>query len=145
HENTSAAYMRVMEGGDTFQAWPPFYRWVYDPIWREAADDKRLPKHCRKQIGRIHDRLERLIAHADKPRLVHWDIWNTNVLVRRDDASGKWKVAALLDPNCKYAHAEAEIAYMELFHTVTPAFMKQYQQRHRLPGEYHQFRKPIYQ
>ena len=93
----------------------------------------------------INERLERFVAHGDKPRLVHWDIWNTNVLVRRDDASGKWKVAALLDPNCKFAHAEAEIAYMELFHTVTPAFMKQYQQRHRLPGEYHQFRKPIYQ
>src|SRR5438067_13121789 len=119
HGDTSAAYMGGMEGGDTFQAWPPFYRWVYDPIWRGAADDKRLPKHCRKQIGRIHDRLERLIAHADQPRLLHWDIWNTNVLVNRN-GDGKWHVKGLLDPNAKYGHAEAEIAYHDLVHTVTP-------------------------
>src|SRR5437763_8725954 len=159
HDNTNQRYMRVMEaggsgagsgsagngGGDAFDHWPAFYRSVYDPIWHEVEKEAHLPKHCRKHIGKIHERLERLIVHADRPRLVHWDIWNTNVLVRRDDASGKWKVAALLDPNCKYAHAEAEIAYMELFHTVTPAFMKQYQQRHRLATEYHQFRRPVYQ
>ena len=45
----------------------------------------------------------------------------------------------------RYAHAEAEIAYMELFHTITPAFTKQYQQHHKLSNDYHKFRKPIYQ
>ena len=54
-------------------------------------------------------------------------------------------IAALLDPNCKFAHSEAEIAYMELFHTVTPAFLRAYQQSRRLAPEYHQVRKPIYQ
>ena len=34
---------------------------------------------------------------------------------------------------------------MELFHTVTPAFMRAYQQNERLSREYHQVRKPIYQ
>ena len=71
-------------------------------------------------------------------------MWNTNVMVKRN-ASGEWKIAALLDPNCKYAHAEAEIAYMELFHTATPTFLKAYHQRHKLSPEYHRFRKPIYQ
>jgi len=66
------------------------------------------------------------------------------VMVKRN-GSGEWKIAALLDPNCKYAHAEAEIAYMDLFHTATPAFLKAYQHRHKLPPEYHRFRKPIYQ
>jgi fructosamine-3-kinase len=51
----------------------------------------------------------------------------------------------VLDPNCKYAHAEAEIAYMDLFHTSTQAFTKAYQQARRLDDEYHQIRKPIYQ
>jgi len=117
---------------------------VYDPIWHEVEKDPHLNKHCRKQIGKVHEKLDRFIVHSDKPRLVHFDLWNTNVMVNRD-ASGKWKVAALLDPNCKYAHAETEIAYLELFHTVTPAFMKAYQQRHKLPPEYHKFRRPIYQ
>ncbi|MEO6435746.1 MAG: fructosamine kinase family protein [Tepidisphaeraceae bacterium] len=144
HDNVNAKYMRVMEGGDSYESWPAFYRAVYDPIWQEAEKEPLLSKHCRKQIGRIHERLDRLVAHHDQPRLVHWDLWNTNILVRRS-ADGKWRVAAVLDPNCKFAHAEAEIAYLEMFHTVTPAFMKRYQQHHKLPPEYHQFRKPIYQ
>ena len=144
HGNTNVKYMRVMEGGDTYDAWPAFYRSVYDSIWHEAEKDKHLPKACRKQIGKIHERLERFLAHNDQPRLVHWDIWNTNVLCSRN-GDGRWHIKALIDPNCKFAHAEAEIAYMELFHTVTPAFMKAYQQHHRLPSDYHKFRKPIYQ
>jgi fructosamine-3-kinase len=145
HDRTNEKYMRVMEGGEVFDAWPKFYRSIYDAIWHEIEKDPHLNKHCRRQIGKVHERLDRFILHGDKPRLVHWDIWNTNVMVRRDEASGKWKIAALLDPNCKYAHAEAEIAYLELFHTCTPAFMKAYQARHKLPAEYHRFRKPIYQ
>lgn len=153
HANTADKYMRVMAtcdasggagGDDRFESWPKFYRSVYDPIWHEAEKDRHLPKACRKQIGKLHERLERFLVHPDKPRLVHWDIWNTNVMCRRN-ADGKWRVAALLDPNCKYAHAEAEIAYMELFHTVTPAFLKAYQQHHKLSQDYQRFRKPIYQ
>jgi fructosamine-3-kinase len=144
HAQTSAQYMRVMEGGQTYETWPAFYHDVYDAIWHEAQQDPHLNKHCRKQIGKVHEKLEQLLAHSDKPRLVHWDIWNTNVMCKQN-GDGKWHIAAMLDPNCKFAHAEAEIAYMELFQTVTPAFMKAYQQHHKLPPEYHKFRKPIYQ
>ena len=144
HANTNGRYMRVMEGGDSFDTWPAFYRSVYDQIWHEAEKDRLLPKSSKKQIGKIHERLDRFIAHADQPRLVHWDIWNTNVLCARN-GDGRWHVKALIDPNCKFAHAEAEIAYMDLFHTITPAFTRAYQQHHRLAPEYHQFRKPIYQ
>ncbi len=103
-----------------------------------------LPIKTRKQIGKIHDHLDRLLQHDEVPRLVHWDVWSTNILARPDD-TGHWKIAALLDPNCKYAHFEAEIAYMSLFQTSTPAFLKAYQQRRRLTDEYHRLRKLIYQ
>lgn len=144
HDNTNERYMRVMEGGESFEQWPRFYKAVYDPIWQEVEKDPHLPKHCKKPIAKVHDKLDRLVANADQPRLVHWDIWNTNVMAKQN-GDGGWHVAALLDPNCKFAHAEAEIAYMELFHTVTPAFMKAYQHHHKLPPEYHKIRKPIYQ
>ncbi len=133
-----------MEGGETFERWPVFYHYVYDPIFREAEKHPLLPKHCRKPLHKIHEKIDRLIVHPDKPRLVHWDIWATNILVRQDEA-GRWKIAALLDPNCKYAHAEAEIAYLQLFHTVNPAFLAAYQQVHKLSSDYHNYRKPIYQ
>ena len=144
HDKTSERYMRIMEGGETFERWPAFYRHVYDSILHECEKHPLLPKHCKKPIHKIHEKLDRLIAHGDKPRLVHWDIWATNVLARKN-GTGKWRIAALLDPNCKYAHAEAEIAYMQLFHTVNPTFMHAYQQVHKLSDDYHRYRKPIYQ
>jgi fructosamine-3-kinase len=75
---------------------------------------------------------------------VHWDVWATNILAAPDDA-GNWRIAAVLDPNCKYAHTEAEIAYIDLFHTSTPAFMKAYQQERKLEDHYHRVRKHVYQ
>jgi fructosamine-3-kinase len=136
-----------MADGATFDTWPAFYRSVYDAIWHEAEKDKHLPKGTKKHIGKIHERLERFLAHTDQPRLVHWDIWNTNVMAAQNGDGGKggWHIKALIDPNCKFAHAEAEIAYMELFHTCTPAFMKAYQSHHKIDADYHKFRKPIYQ
>src|SRR5688572_28037180 len=144
HGHTNQKYMRVMADGVTFDTWPAFYRSVYDAIWHEAEKDKHLPKGAKKHIGKIHERLERFLTHGDQPRLVHWDIWNTNVMAARN-GDGKWHIKALLDPNCKFAHAEAEIAYLELFHTCTPAFLKTYQAHHKLSNDYHKFRKPIYQ
>src|SRR5262249_59360641 len=62
------------------------------------------------------------------PILTHWDLWSTNILAA-PDGDGSWRIAALLDPNCKFGHAEAELAYLELFHTVTPAFMRSEERR----------------
>ena len=145
HGHTGRHYRRIDPASEAeFDSWPAFYRHVYDPIWHEVEKDKQLPVKVRKQITKMHGRLDRLIAHDDQPRLVHWDIWATNILARRDE-HGKWQVSGLLDPNCKYAHIEAEIAYMELFNTITPAFMRAYQQTRRLPPEYAQVRKLVYQ
>ncbi len=144
HSHTDAEYHRLSStDGNKFSSWPAFYREVYDAIWRDVAKSPLLPPKANRQIGKIHDKLDHLLAHDDCPRLVHWDIWSTNILFRAN-GDGKWGVAALLDPNCKYAHAEAEIAYMDLFHTITPAFLKHYQEQRKLADDYH-LRKPIYQ
>ena len=58
---------------------------------------------------------------------------------------GKLGRMRLLDPNCKYAHAEQELAYVDLFRTATPTFFKTYNQSRRLPPEFHKVRKPVYQ
>jgi fructosamine-3-kinase len=146
HAHTAPHYRRVTSAeSPAFESWPRFYRSVYDGIWHEVEKSNVLPTKGRKQIARLHERLDRLLAHDDRPRLVHWDIWSTNILVKTDPATGRPRVSALLDPNCKFAHAEAEIAYLELFHTVTPPFLKAYQQVYKLGNDYHQVRKPIYQ
>lgn len=127
-----------------FESWVEFYRHVYDPIWVDVEKSPVLPAKVRRHIRKIHDRLDRLLVHDDAPRLAHWDIWSGNV-VAAPNGDGGWHVRALLDPNCKYAHAEAEIAYMELFHTVTPAFLQAYQAERKLGEGYHRVRKPVYQ
>lgn len=145
HARTNSHFQRAI-GGDVKQheIWAPCYREIFDPIWSEIADSKLLPIRSKKTINKLHERLEQFIAHGDCPRLMHWDLWAGNLKVQAD-AGGRWRVAAFLDPHCKYGHAEAELAYLELFQTVTPAFLKAYQQERRLPGDYHQVRKPIYQ
>ncbi|HEY8748962.1 MAG TPA: fructosamine kinase family protein [Tepidisphaeraceae bacterium] len=145
HERRSPTCMRVTAAEPKrYEQWHEFFRDVFDPIWREVDKSGVLPVKSRKAMSRIHDRLDRLIQHDDGARLTHWDLWATNVLARPDDA-GRWRVAAILDPNCKYAHAEAEIAYLELFHTVTPAFMRAYQQVHKIEPEYYRVRRQVYQ
>ena len=148
HANTSTHYMRLTHTEPRrFESWPQCYREIYDGIWHDVeklTGPSALPTKCRRTVGKVHERLERLLAHGDKPRLVHWDIWGNNLLLKKGD-DGRWHLAALLDPACKYAHSEAELAYMELFHTVTPAFLRTYQQAERLSNDYHRVRKPVYQ
>ncbi|HWB55030.1 MAG TPA: fructosamine kinase family protein [Tepidisphaeraceae bacterium] len=146
HECAADSYQRVVvsHNEQSYDDWPTFFREVYDPIWHETEKHAHLPVKIRKKIGKIHDRLDRALAHDDGPRLTHWDLWSNNLLAR-PDADDHWHIAAFLDPNSKYAHAEAEIAYLELFHTVTPTFMKSYQKHRKLSPEYHRVRKFIYQ
>jgi fructosamine-3-kinase len=145
HGRTSAQYGRVgCQDDRQFGSWCDFYRAVYDVILFEAQKVSLLPKKVYKRIARIHDRLDRILAHTDEPRLTHGDLWSTNVLAGVD-GDGRWQVRALIDPNCKFAHAESELAYLELFETVTPAFMKAYQSDRKLDPDYHRVRKPIYQ
>ncbi|HTW94302.1 MAG TPA: fructosamine kinase family protein [Tepidisphaeraceae bacterium] len=145
HGRTDPAYRRVTDDDSPrFEQWPQFFRSIYDPIWHEMRKSPLLGTKGRKVVERAHERLERLITHEDCPRLVHWDLWGANIMAR-SDGQGNWQVAALLDPNCKYAHFEAELAYLELFQTVGPVFFKVYQRQRKLPAEYQRLRKPVYQ
>jgi protein-ribulosamine 3-kinase len=146
HERRSPHYMRLTASEPRrYESWPQCYCDIFRGIWSEVDKSGVLPPKSRKRVAKVFDRIDRLLLlHDDGPRLVHWDLWATNIMAR-PDAAGRWGVAALLDPHCKYAHAEAEIAYLELFQTVTAAFMRAYQRQHKLPPEYHRIRKPVYQ
>lgn len=145
HNHRSSHYWRVTAGQrQQHDHWPSFYREMYDPIWHEAEKLPQLPPKAKRQIGKVHEHLERLIAHDDSPRLVHWDLWSANLLVHLD-SQGQWQIGAFLDPNCKFAHAEAELAYLELFRTANPAFLRAYQRVRKLSPDYHHRRKLVYQ
>jgi fructosamine-3-kinase len=148
HSHTAEHYGKVDEpaaakaNGAT---WPVFYRSLYEEIWHECQKHAAIPSKCRKQIEKVHDRLEQLLDHDDSPRLTHGDLWTSNVLAKKDEPDGKWTITGLLDPNCKFAHAESELAYLDLFHTTTPAFNKAYQKKFKIGDDYHRLRKPVYQ
>lgn len=145
HGKTAGDYRRVHSSdGPCFCRWTDFFRHVYDPIIQDVVKHPDVSVRLRKLINRIHGQIDRLLEHGDVPRLVHWDVWSNNLLAA-PNGDGRWKISAVLDPNCKFAHAEAEIAYMDLFHTCTPAFLKAYQAQNRLDDGYHRVRKPVYQ
>jgi fructosamine-3-kinase len=147
HATTGVRYGRAepqSDAGEAFERWPDFYRVVFDPIWRDLEKSPLVSVKARKVVNRVREKADRLLANEDCPRLVHWDLWSSNMLAC-SDGKGHWRVAALLDPNCKFAHAEAELAYLELFQTVNGAFMKAYQRQRKLGEEYHRVRKPVYQ
>lgn len=144
HGRCNGNYKRVCDGGE--EGTPDFLQFfhsLYDPIWNDIVSMKLIPAPLRRRIACIHDSLDKLIIHTDKPRLVHGDLWGSNLLVA-PDSHGRWWVTGILDPNCRYSHVEMELAYLELFKTVTPAFFRVYEQAHRLPNEYRRIRRNVY-
>lgn len=125
-------------------SWPTFYRALYGGIWHECEGHGGIPNKSRRLIGKVYEKLDRLLDHPDQPRLTHGDLWSSNVLAA-PGSDGNWKITALLDPNCRFAHAECELAYLDLFHTITPAFMKEYQRSFKTEDDYHARRKYVYQ
>jgi fructosamine-3-kinase len=147
HATTAEQYGRVGDGAEpqpTYASWPAFFRAIYEPILPVVDAMHVIPIRQRKVLSKLDERLERLLAHGDVPRLAHGDLWSTNLLADRD-GDGRWHVSGILDPNCKYAHHEYELAYLDLFHTSTPAFKKAYRAHFPLSDDYHKLRKPIYQ
>jgi fructosamine-3-kinase len=124
--------------------WPAYFRELHEPMWQEARKLPFLHVKERKLIDKLHERLERFLPPDCPPALTHWDLWSSNVLAL-SNGDGNWHIAALLDPMCTWADPDAELAYLDLFQTITPAFMKSYQRHGHLSNEYHQVRKPIYQ
>lgn len=125
-------------------SWPAFFRELHQPVWAEVRKLPVLGPKERKLIEKLNDRLERFLPADTEPALTHWDLWSSNVLAGAN-GDGRWHVAALLDPMCTWADAEAELAYLDLYQTITPAFMKAYQNGGHLSDDYHRVRKPIYQ
>lgn len=144
HRKTGDGYRRLCEDDATpAPSWPAFFESAYAGSWTEVERSPLTTNATRKKFGRIHAALPKLLAHNDAPRLVHDDLWASNILCRKTPEG--WRVAALIDPHAKYAHHECELAYLELFGTVTPAFLKRYKSHLRPSDAYHTHRKQTYQ
>lgn len=144
HGRCSRTYSRLTREGDGRTSdFPSFFHVTYDPIVRDLIDLKAVGAPLRRRLSHIHAKVDALLVHEDRPRLIHGDLWASNLLVS-PDRQGKWWITGLLDPNCRYSHAESELAYLELFKTVTPAFFRVYQQVLPVSAEYRAYRRDVY-
>lgn len=144
HARTNGHYKKISDGGEEgTPSYLEFFHGVYDPILKDVLDMKLLAAPLRRRVGAIHDKVDGFLRHEDKPRLIHGDLWASNLMVQ-PDKNGRWWVSGVLDPNCRFSHVELELAYLELFKTATPAFFRVYEQTHKLSPEYRRFRRDLY-
>jgi fructosamine-3-kinase len=106
--------------------------WVEDfgPRFRDTLGKEecqtRLDKVTVARCERIADAVPRLLDRPTPARLVHGDIWATNVIVHCDEA-GEWRLSGFVDTSGRFADPEYELAYLLVFHTAGPAFFERYQ------------------
>lgn len=83
-----------------------------------------LSRRSSEIIPHLLKEMPRVLEPAGPPTLVHGDIWSTNIIV--DQQNGRWIISGLVDPTTQYADVEYEIAYLQVFNTVTDAFFDRY-------------------
>lgn len=113
------------------QDWPTFYA-----EHRLAPYLGDLPGELARRLGRAVERgdLARLLDHDVEPSLVHGDLWRGNVI------GDRW----LIDPAVHRADRELDLAMLDLFGGIPPAFAAGYERTRPLDDGWRQ-RRPALQ
>jgi fructosamine-3-kinase len=90
---------------------------------------EQLSTQCRRVIEYLLTHLEEWLPETHDPRLVHGDLWATNILVD-DRHPDRPEVLAFIDGDMDFADPEYELAYLRLFQTAGQAFFDVYHQQH---------------
>ena len=101
--------------------------------WAQAYFDAE----DRKQIGYLLEHLDQYLVEAERPALIHGDLWAGNVITGND---GK---AWLIDPAVYYGYPEADLAMTELFGGFSYTFYEAYREAGGLEDGY-QDRRDLY-
>jgi len=119
-------------GGRRHATWVEAFRERLGNVARNETCRTRLDADTIRRVEQIADRLDDILARlpdgrtGEAPaRLVHGDIWATNVIVRPDPAGG-WRLSGFVDPAAEFADVEYELAYLLVFDTVGRAFFERY-------------------
>jgi fructosamine-3-kinase len=84
-----------------------------------ALYNGEIPRALYDKFNSLYDSLPGLLP-AEKPALLHGDLWSGNVMV----GNNGW--VCLIDPAVYYGNREAELAFTKLFGGFTPAFYQAY-------------------
>ena len=92
-----------------------------------------------ERIAALSEVLHRLLDLASiVPSLIHGDLWSGNMLFGDDGVY-------LIDPALYFADREVELAFIELFGSLSPYFFDLYREHFGIDESYEVFKKPLYQ
>ena len=118
--------------------WQEFYKeHRIMKLAKRAQANKLLDLEHLEQAERLCNKLNDLIP-AEKPSLLHGDLWNGNYLVY------KTGLAAIFDPSVYYGHREMDIAMTRLFGGFDKKFYQAYNEEWPLMAGYDD-REPLHQ
>ena len=121
------------------ETWHEFYRdYRLAPLLERAHRSGVLPSMLFNQSHRLLNELVDLAGPAEKPSLLHGDLWGGNRLVDRHGKS--W----LVDPAVYFGHREVDLAMMRLFGGFNEAVFSAYNETFPLSSGW-QERIPLYQ
>lgn len=122
-----------LDGEGTATAWPDVVIARLAEVRAHPGLVGRLNREVASVVDAAIGRAGELLDDGGRPTLVHGDVWDGNVMVRREQ--GRWRVVGLLDPAVQYADPEMELAYLEVFDTPRDTLFATYTRHHRLrPG-----------
>jgi len=118
---------------DPSVTWPELFAGRLIEVRSHPAVGERLSSEVLAQIDRAIDLARPALGDCGRPTLIHGDVWDGNLMVRKED--GRWRLNDLLDPDVQFADVEFELAYLEVFDHPRPAFFDVYAAHHSLrPG-----------
>lgn len=119
--------------------WPAFFAECrLLALASSARDHGALDAKATARVEAIAGRLGELLPAHPAASLIHGDVWSGNVL------SSEGRVTAFLDPSIAFAHAEVELAFIELFATFGSEFFAAYDERRPIEREYFRTRRDVY-
>ena len=105
----------------------------------QAASAGRIGARTRARIGALCDGpMRELLGEAQRPGLIHGDVWSGNVL----GLGGR--IAAFIDPAVCFADPELELAFITLFGTFGRAFFDRYQELRPIREGFFECRRDVY-
>lgn len=121
-----------IDGSKVYTKWLDFF----EPMIRYNYKESKilLTDLSNNIIPNLLNEMPNIFDHYVEPTLIHGDIWANNIIVNY--VNDRWIISGLIDPSSIYADVEFELAYLEVFRTVTKAFFDQYTLKYKIREEY---------
>ena len=134
--------MGALEQLNSFEeSWVKFY--LYNrliPMFELANKKGNMGKFINKKVNYIFKNIQNFIPNNPKPSLLHGDLWEGNILFKKN------KFIGFIDPGSFFGHNEMEVAYLRWFNPsfIDSNFLIKYNEYIRLEKNYLEY-EPIYQ